>query len=334
MRTAPPVERPIDDLFTTIEQHGGDYSPEVIAAWDALAMRLSQGDAPASARLRAIAVDNSRPFDERCFALKLACRIADEDLSAAIIAIVSGWTTQARDVKSEQDLLRALEEICLTHAFVKDMLPTLPVSEVRWEELLEALDTVLTAPAFRGFRGWGGPARFVATSPAPLELRRRVAMSVLSAGNADEPLIEILDDSCATKLRVMLRDERFAEGINPAVAAALAHLGDMESLPILREHGLDHLARRIEVQHPPTALLECIASPDLDNWASERIWAFRRAVDLGVDHPRLRDAILRCEKRNALTVPGEVKREGIAKGVLRPTDLPLVRVPTGPLAEH
>ncbi len=95
----------------------------------------------------------------------------------------------------------------------------------------------------------------------------------------------------------------------------------------------------VEVQTPPSNLLVYIAGSELDvptkadpsaKWRLERVWAIERAVKLGIDPNKIRDAILQhmqleLPSMERLTLKS-IKRTGLRLGVLQESDLPEIVV--------
>jgi hypothetical protein len=87
---------------------------------------------------------------------------------------------------------------------------------------------------------------------------------------------------------------------------------------------------RIEVQHPPSKLVDYIASTG--GWHA-RAWAVERAVELGVPKEKVRDAVI--AHANKITPVGkngvrpglfDIKRVALRLGVLQEDDLPDVKL--------
>jgi hypothetical protein len=191
------------------------------------------------------------------------------------------------------------------------------------------------------------PIRAIVANPGPVEVKREVLLSVMKErpGSMDMSRYAqtLFDDSSFPRLRELVRKSAGTDLLNWAAAGVLAHYGDVEILPELRDwharlltdspktaREAERLIWRIEVQSPPSRLLEYIASTG--GWAS-RDWAVERASELGVPPKEIRAAILTFEEkaRKDGNLIGQeataVKKAGQRLGILRASDLPDVKLP-------
>jgi hypothetical protein len=158
-----------------------------------------------------------------------------------------------------------------------------------------------------------------------------------------EQLLDLFDEASVPELRQLVRSETTPERFHFAAGAALAHLGDAEILPDLEERReafsteeaelvkhynnyFDDWIWRIEIQTPPTRLLDYIATvaPDPPG-RREHDWALRRAVKRGIDPTEIREAVLRnhesAHSKYGRLMLKNLKAEGLRLGVLQQNDL-------------
>ena len=142
-----------------------------------------------------------------------------------------------------------------------------------------------------------------------------------------------------------MRSSADPDNFHFAAAGALSFLGDQQIAPDLKalkpafrakhRNFEGHLMRylwRIEIQHPPTKLIDYISSTEIG--CERRPWAVRRAVELGVPATRIRQAILAHARQVRPTGEfgirpglGTLKKVALEFRVLHPEDLPDVQVP-------
>lgn len=207
----------------------------------------------------------------------------------------------------------------------------------------------------------GEICRAIATVPAPVSLRREFVTKIFDnydfwGHGVPEELVEVLDEPLWERLRTQVTD--WQNGPRPfpdAVAQLLADRGDLKVLPAMNkiektrfsgevlkgrepEEVPCTLSWRIRVQNPPTNLLVWLAkgppeSPSDRIDQNDRMWMIRRAVELGLDRERIRQAVLqyaelyqKAGKRPSMELPS-VKRVAVDLGILKPDDLPTVALP-------
>jgi len=196
-------------------------------------------------------------------------------------------------------------------------------------------------------------------SGAPVEQRRAIAERMIANKRSgtwlSDDLLRLLDRSSLPRLRELLRESvKTPRQIHLGAAAALAHLGDTEILPDLEAVRPDLRAihknfealvvediKKIEVQNPPSRLIDYIASAEWFGSKPKREWAVERAVAWGLPKEQIREAILkhvrdaqpvdrtRTDGRTMTYQPyhGRLKKTGLDLGILRPDDLPGVALP-------
>lgn len=212
----------------------------------------------------------------------------------------------------------------------------------------------LTAQGGVGSLQSRGVARdlIVALPMAPEEKSRLALMVVLSThgftpGYALAPVLNA--DDIATLRDAFEKSLDDIENFEPVeewrgrphfeAASVLAYLGDRASLPLFRRletelpHRLAAHGRRyatmVELQHPPTRLLEVIDSDAaLDPRRSgEAVWALRRAVELGVDQQAIVGALRRTfarvrERPDAQPSLVDLASVAMELGILTESDVP------------
>ena len=194
-------------------------------------------------------------------------------------------------------------------------------------------------------------------SGAPVEQRRAIAERMIankpSVTWLSDDLLRLLGRSSLPRLRELVRESlKTPRQIHLGAAAALAQLGDAEILPDLEavrpelraiHKNLEALVvediKKIELQNPPASLIDYIASAD---WPCKprREWAVERAVACALPKEQIREAILRHVRdaqpikrtlRDGRTVTqqpyhAQLKKTGLDLGILRPDDLPDVKI--------
>lgn len=192
--------------------------------------------------------------------------------------------------------------------------------------------------------------RIIAESPAPIETRRVYAMRILQDQRKSAafggPIRKLLDASMFPALRALVRESTDPNKFHFAASSVLAHYGDLEIVatlenarPALRAVHVNsegivilHLWK-IAVQNPPSELLAYIASPP-EIGVERRLWAIRRADEVGFPKSEIREAIL---SHATLIQPdgngirhgllSSIKRVGLELAILRASDLPGIVVP-------
>lgn len=184
--------------------------------------------------------------------------------------------------------------------------------------------------------------------------RRAIAERIIAKRRThtahNSTLLGMLDASSFERLRALVREFNSPDGFHFGAAAVLAHFGDLESrgdlearLAGFRKHHVNNEGMlvyyiwQIDVQTPPAKILEFIAeAPPPEVSVEKRMWAVRRAVELGLAKSKIRDAIL---KHASLVQPD--KKTGIHRGlsslkalcidlkILDQSDLPDIRVAQG-----
>ncbi len=328
---------------------------------DSIREHMAVGDFSAWQRLRVIIDDPERPVPARRALLEVAAAKADQRIALGVLGLAREWVAALPHAKGDEIVSGDNElgrKLVLLHRFL-DLLEEGPLADHLGArpETLDLLREVVTETFIDPQKGVRA-TRLIASSGAPLELRRATAEAIIAAhGRGTQPplaLIRLLDSSSLPKLRALVRQSNDPDSFHFGAAAALAHLGDREILPDLEaarpslrkkhvniENYVVYYIWQINVQHPAAKLLEYIASAEDIGRARPRMWAVRRALELGLDREKIRAAVLehasKVEPKEFRQQTGRVvevwpslstiKAEAIELGVLRADDLPEVKIP-------
>jgi hypothetical protein len=326
---------------------------ELRHAVDSIRSSTQPGDWETWLQLRSIIINPQIPAWVRIECFRIACEKADGRIAQDILAMMREWIDYLNDPHNFHERLAggvglSGDRLVLLAVFLEE--ETTTIERALGQHGTAGLE-FLTAVATLDMPSIG--LRYLALSAlpksaAPLELRRACAQAILTKwpGSAvlDELLASLLDSSCFERLRELVRASPDAEHFHFHAAAALAHFGDREIIPDLRTWQprlaqasknlagpIERYIWQIEIQHPPSKLIEHIAS--VGGWPM-REWAIQRAAELGLPKDEIRRAILtHAEKVEPVTEkkikPGltTIKIVGLRLGVLEPADLPEVRLP-------
>jgi len=314
------------------------------------------GDKALRERLKRVVLDEDIPWAARRAALVLACEKADDEAAREILDLIKTWVLQKTGATSaphypvsgqESYTRRDLIRTCLTQG-----VNHLEGALIDQEPLLD-LFALIGSPSRARAMGLGLGAlayNALAGNPAPIEQRRERALSIIqemrNQGDPPGPLLRLLDESSFPRLRPLVRASDDPDTFHFGAAAALAHLGDREILPDLQarrarfrekhvnfEGALVRFMWRINIQHPAAELLHYISGPP-EVGVERRMWAVRRAAELGIPKEELRQAILKHAEqvkpqgkfkiRHGLI---SLKEQGLRLGILTEQDLPDIKVP-------
>ncbi|MBX3358353.1 MAG: hypothetical protein KF745_07985 [Phycisphaeraceae bacterium] len=327
---------------------------------------MPTGDYQSWQRLRTIIGDESLVPQVRMGALDIVLQKADQRIASEVLVDGCRWSELVALGQGSNSTLVLLVDRLLEH------LATSPWRE--WSGSSVAGMTLIQNGAIGkglGLESHGKAMLALSNSTAAIADRQQIALRIIAAtmGHTETSpvLIALLDESCFPALREMVHRSADPLTFQYHATAYLAYLGDEGVLPTLRERersfrlftnrtpGYEDIGPRmanligmwieeIEMQHPPTALLDFIASNrrleiNESHW---REWAVRRAVEIGLDKRGIREAILKFASRVQPTVvrhkkTGDsrvfyyqlvpVKRVGLSLNILSPEDLPQVHVP-------
>ncbi len=342
---APPS---LQDAIHRLETWSGYRNPALETLLQTVRNEGARGDPLLWQRLKRIVLDEDRPLTVRAETLKIACDKADAEIAEDIMQLVSPWPEQVAPLVDRLGVVANNRDQARVHL----MWTAATVCAQSLEHVIENQNTLLSflTDAVTTVPGPGRERfecyRVIAQNPAPLEMRRETAVKAIAAIPKSKlcprPLAGLLDDSVLPELRKYVRTSDDPKTFHFGAAAALAELGDQEILPQLEallprfragyaeEHLLTYIWR-IKIQHPPLKLLDYIRSADEEYGARRRIWAIRRAADLGLDQGRIRKAILEYASRDDLSEFArkvgllQVKEAALELGILKPTDLPDVK---------
>ncbi len=303
-------------------------------------LHTARGDRRAVQRLTNIARDPQQPLRSRVVAIEIVCEVASTEEDVRVIVEMMRMYLAALRVERPTGLH---EPGALLHSFVLSGAAKLIAGTSEHQSLLTFFKDCYLSPRV-GPEARSASAALIVGCKAPLRSRQEAVLDILRRdrpGSAHHVFFSVLDDSVLPELREIVKNGNSPETFNYAAADALSYLGDEEILPELkarrevfgnvhRAHRstLDRFIFRIEMQHPPTNLLAYIGSADFRGDREMRMWAVRRAHELGVEHELIREAILKHARDAATPLErGELpnlKWMGRELGILRENDLPEV----------
>lgn len=342
----------LDDALLRWEGFGRnvDYQ-ELLSCADSVRKSTPEGDAGVVERLIQIVQSDKQGLPSRTQALLVACELTDDAGAQKLLETAEASFERLRQAWENREDFDDVDgapfvDSTLLGAFIDGGAQHL--CEVRTDQktLLAFLRSFYVHGRV-GRRTRLNCARLISKCKAPLVARQDAVLEIIEkrpAGGVHEVLFDVLDAGVFPRLRHMVRTADTPDGFNFSAASALSYLGDREIVPDLEarrgafraaHRNLETVLRkylwRIEVQHPPTKLLKYISSTALREQHHEmRMWAVRRAHELGVDRGQIREAILQ-HVRNAST-PLEraevtyLKGIGTELGILQDSDLPDVTI--------
>lgn len=311
------------------------------------------GDEAMWKRLRAIVSNDALTTRVRVETLKLACEKADERIASEILGLATAWALELDTSEHSPEELThdrvAGAKSMLVSTLVLDGLTNIQRVVADQKAILDFVAQV-AVHVWCSLDAKNRCYRVIAESPAPIEERRACALQIITEEREWQqipgPFRELLDRSAFPRLRELVRQSSDPDKFHFAAAAVLGHLGDREIVsdfealrPAFRkkhvniEGMLVYYLWQIDVQNPPSKLTDYIASPP-EVGVERRLWAIRRATELGVPKPQIRKAILAHAeqvKPNALGIrPGLASIKMLARslGILEPTDFPDVKTPS------
>jgi len=327
---------------------------ELQQASDVIRDSYPKGDTRLWARLRALITNEERPTIVRTRALTLACEKADEKIASAIIELAKTWAaTVETEIAARAERKRIHPDAVMLMRLLENGVVHLEGVLADQQPLLQILTTIASWPRpGNPFPGMGPRAAMaVGSSPAPFSDRQACALKIIEhqprSIGVPPGIVPLLDETMWPRLRALVRESRDPDTFSLCAAAALAHMGDRDILPLLQALRAPFLEKhpaletylvgyiwKIENQHPPSRLLEYIASaPRLERGANRK-WAMARAVELGIPKDQVRAAVLAHARQvkpegKYKIRPGllGVKRQGLNLGVLTEEDLPDIKLP-------
>ncbi len=325
---------------------------DVLTHAEAVRTLASKGDQLVVSRLVRIAENKVQGLDSRTHAALVATQVADAASAETVLAWVRDTSTELAQAEADTNFTDRktilIDNRSLLTSFIMKGAENL-LDDLQDHTLIATLakETCLLSWSFgtRDGRLKSEAARLLARCKVPEAFRDDAFIEVIcdKTGTFVKPeiLVEQLGDHGREKLRERVRSGASSGKLRSGAAEALTHLGDESILPDLRALQAAMMSDpskaeraprmlnyiwRIEVQHPPQKLLDYIESTDHCGYRDCRSWALRRAVTLGVEPARVREAIL-THDRNASTKLGRVqtkvlKRVGLELGILHVNDLP------------
>lgn len=351
--TVAPVAEPPDtgeDPLAHWERFGSSFNyKRTLLQADAVRAVTPRGAPGVVEQLLAIATDKKQGMGSRSVAVSVACDLADAAGAERIIEVMEAYRNGSMakaDLGMEQPPQEVINaHMLLVRGFAQDEIAKLVEVMPNDEAALAFIAHILSAT---GGQGCGMCYRLLGECEVRSEVGRATALEFVDRARESawmpEQVLDLLDDAAFPQLRERVRAESTPDRFHFSAAGALAHLGDAEILPDLEARWsafveedpenaghyntyFDRWILQIQVQSPPSRLLEYIASVVPDPPArTEHDWAVRRALHHGIDPERIREAILRNHEKaestyERLTVR-TLKREGLRLGILREGDLP------------
>jgi hypothetical protein len=300
--------------------------------------RVAPGDQGVWLRLRRVMMEDAVPVAVRVELMKLSCQKADEAIARDILSIATDWINAMR---SSDGTLEVEDPIHIARRAIL-------VGGVKWgysclENALQDQSPLLNLLVY-----WKD-AEAIANNPAPLHQKRQAALALITSdkrrNTPNETLLTLLDSSIFPQLRALVRSSTDPATFHYHAAASLAYLGDNEILADLRARiapfesihrnargSLDRFIWQIEIQHPPSRLLEFIASTDLDmRSVLLREPSIRLALFKGIEKSQIRQAVLQFVANYAATNDitrnsriRSLKRLCVDSGILQSGDLPSI----------
>ncbi|MFH0982120.1 MAG: hypothetical protein V2A79_11330 [Planctomycetota bacterium] len=341
---------------------------DTLGSWEEIVRtQTPKGDARVIDHLVGIVTNEEVHIDARRRALGLACALADDKQAPRLLDTFMTFL-KVRDLlddpKPLDEGLFQSAQARLYGAFAYGVLNHLKplLSDQR------AILDVVTASYILGGTGMAREGELCVAQPrgffdpiksceAPLELRQEAVCRIIAKGwrrgvseeiqfqLPDYP--ELLDPVIFPRLRELVRAENTPDRFHWGAAEILSFLGDTEILSDLEarrapfravhtyhEEAIMRYIWRIQVQHPPTQLLEYIASVGWPLQRDRRAWAVCRALSLGIPPAQIREAILKHHKRvktrDERVDLDELKWLGLELGILKKDDMPDVDIASGP----
>ncbi len=331
----------------------------------ALAIKALEEDVVAPVELAMtldlILCDRRNP--SRLKVLELACRKADSESAPIIVLAASRFGAEYLGARPVSGVTRIFESRVLDAQIVDQFVgkyanfltPHLGDDTI----LLDTLYGWLFYPEIRQHGRLGFLiCRAVATLSVPTNVRRQYAQRILEnydfwGHSVPSEFVELLNEPMWEVLRNrVIGSSNSTSPFPDAIARLLADRGDMQVLAALNHvertriqtevlQGHDPevvpgtLSWRIRAQNPPDNLLSWLARGPSESMIErvnqgDRIWLMRRAVELGVDRQRIRDAAIEYGTsyldagRPWRTELPEFKTVAITLEVLNADDLPQV----------
>lgn len=327
------------------------------ALLEVIGAALSRDPRSAWREIRVTLEDAEATFPTKASLFRLALG-EPTDLDQTIIDAVHAWGAAARLPAERQKPIEAW--------YLVRLLLEAAADDERWRDALAASPNgrdllVWVAGSELGMVQSSNEAtRLIVDLPVSAEERSDLALRVISGqphgGAPHETLAPLLLPADIATLRTLFARSLDEAGPEPdswphtSAAATLAHLGDEESLPLMRRlagvAGMRGAGERaawyeqmINLQHPPSGLVAFLESDIvLDPVRSGEVrWALRRADQLGVDRQALRAAVDRAiaragERPHAAMAVRSLVGNAIAIGLIDEAEVPK-RLRPGPPRE-
>ena len=284
-------------------------------------------------------------------ALSAACKMADKDQAEQILDLVIEFEVYPL-MTTDIDELKFNSSSAISYSRKKPIIWIEHFVQFDVEYLLPVLKDhtrlyFVFAHLFSFNIGRDSALQRMAQCKVPQSLKNQTALKILDEREGrlhpfeDELLWKMINEDALVTLRKIVRTPSTPREFDVAAADFLSHFGDEEILSVLKAgaHGyygtgptavvtIDRYIWRIEVQHPPTKLLEYVSSVDFAGTREWRDWAVRKAHSLGLDNNLIRKAILEHVQRATTRIERidlpMLKKVGLDLDILEAGDLPEV----------
>lgn len=316
-----------------------------------------KGDLVVWHRLRAVVTNKEIKAPVRLAALRAAVQIADTEIAIELLDVGRRWIadldTSAHPPRELATDDAAQAESMLLSALVRQGIPVLADVTTDSGILLDFVSQVAgNENLWISIEAREASYTSLATLPVSASQRRETIVSLLreKRGWQQVPrdILAVLDGPALSELYKLLEQSSLEpELFHWGAAVALAHHGHERARPLL-QHALERYSStqvnvwgmlqyylwQIDVQNPTAELLNFIASPGDILTGEKRLWAVRRAVEVGLPEGKIRNAILENAQRTPVDRNGirpglsSLKSLAMRLGILEDEDLPDVKTMT------
>jgi hypothetical protein len=287
---------------------------------------MAAGEEETWRRLKGVIGNEGLPSSVRVETCKLACEKADEKIAEEIVFLVRSWALEldsSRVTGAMTEERSVIAKSSLVSGVVQGGLERLMEVNRHADSMLDFLQIVVTktwcSPIVKN-RACEAAARMTVDRAKKREWALSVIASQRTRTQCPECLLQSLDSASVPELRELVRASKDSDTFHFHASAALAHMGDQEIVPHLQEMQtvaakrsrqlvgvLSQFLWMISNQHPPSRLVDYIKSAqDIEN-VQRRVWAVRRAIELGIDRDLIRSALLEHGEQVKPTGPNDLR---------------------------
>jgi len=348
---APPAETaPLVDRIISGAQEAGDPAPS-LQAISSLSQLLAAGarlGADVPRRLGSIVADPRAHGVVRVELIKLLCSHGSPEDAERVRVLITELIARLRALPDHHDPeYYALPGIL--QAFLEEGAQRLAPRLADPASLLDVYMNVLAGPRSR-FNEWVQQPCFdrIVDNPAPLPVRQRYMLRVVETVSFyvyPEPFAKLVNQDVSAPLRkIAFEGAAGPNGYHPTAVALLAEYGDEETADRLMELGKQRgyleadMTRvggdvwRIRVHYDTQLLLDYIGSDQWIDW-STRAWAVQKALRLGVEKSKIREALLEygshaSSNKRLGAEARDVLQIAVENGILMPGELPVTPLPS------